>query len=84
MEGYNGYARPLDRMILGQGFRLYSVNNLKLARYKEIFPAPAKTDAIDGRKILELFRLRDHVPLARDVLQEVAPRCRPPTRSLSG
>lgn len=73
MEGYNGYARPLDRMILGHGFRLYSVNNLKLARYKEIFPAPAKTDAIDGRKILELFRLRDHVPLARDVLQEVTP-----------
>lgn len=73
MEGYNGYARPLDRMILGQGFRLYSINNLKLARYKEIFPAAAKTDAIDGRKILELFRLRDHLPLARDVLQEVAP-----------
>lgn len=26
-------------------------NNLKLARYKEIFPAPAKTDAIDARRV---------------------------------
>ncbi len=35
MEGYNGYARPLDGQILRHGYRLFSVNNLKLARYKE-------------------------------------------------
>jgi transposase len=73
MEGHNGWARPLDRQVLLRGWRLYSVNNLKLARYKEIFPAPAKTDAIDARRILELFRLRSHLRVARDVLQEVAP-----------
>ena len=73
MEGHNGWARPLDRQVLLRGWRLYSVNNLKLARYKEIFPAPAKTDAIDARRILELFRLRAHLRVARDVLQEVAP-----------
>ncbi len=56
MEGFNGWARPLDGQILRHGYRLYSVNNLKLARYKEIFPAPAKTDAIDACRILELFR----------------------------
>jgi hypothetical protein len=50
MEGYNGYTRPLDRQILAQGYRLFNVNNLKLARYKEIFPSPAKTDAIDARR----------------------------------
>ena len=72
MEGYNGWARPLDGQILRHGYRLYSVNNLKLARYKEIFPAPAKTDAIDARRILELFRLSEHLPLARDALHEVA------------
>jgi transposase len=71
MEGYNGHARPLDREIQARGWRLFNVNNLKLARYKEIFPAPAKTDAIDARRILELFRLSAHVPLAREVLQEV-------------
>ena len=42
MEGYNGWARPLDGQILRHGYRLTSVNNLNLARYKEIFPAPAK------------------------------------------
>ncbi len=71
MEGYNGYARPLDRQVLGRGYRLYNVNNLKLARYKEIFPSPAKTDAIDARRMLELFQLKDRVPQAREVLQEV-------------
>lgn len=73
MEGYNGWARPLDSQILRHGYRLYSVNNLKLARYKEIFPAPAKTDAIDARRILELFRLSEHLPLAKDALHEIAP-----------
>jgi transposase len=73
MEGYNGWARPLDGQIRRHGWQLYNVNNLKLARYKEIFPAPAKTDAIDARRILELFQLSAHVAVARDALQEVAP-----------
>lgn len=73
MEGYNGYARPLDRQVLQHGYRLFNVNSLKLARYKEIFPAPAKTDAIDARRMLELFQVKERVPLAREVLQEVAP-----------
>ena len=73
MEGYGGYARPLDARVLLRGWRLYSVNNLKLARFKEIFPAPAKTDAIDARRMLELFQLQDRVPMAKAVLQEVAP-----------
>jgi transposase len=71
MEGYNGWARPLDGLIRQHGWALYSVNNLKLARYKEIFPAPAKTDAIDARRILELFQLAAHLPVARDALQAV-------------
>lgn len=31
----------------------------------------AKTDAIDTRKILELFHFKDHLPLAKDALQKV-------------
>ena len=73
MEGYNGWARPLDRQVLSRGWRLYNVNNLKLARYKEIFPAPSKSDAIDTRRMLELFRLQGELRVARNVLQEVAP-----------
>ena len=75
MEGYNGYARPLDQMIQEKGYTLYNVNNLKLARFKEVFPGGAKTDEIDTRKILELFHLKEHLPMARDVLQEVIPIC---------
>jgi transposase len=72
MEGYNGHVRPLDNLVMARGWRLYNVNNLKLARFKEIFPAAAKNDRIDTRKTLELFQLRDHLPMAGDVLQEVA------------
>ncbi len=71
MEGYNGYARPLDSLVRGRGYRLYNLNNLKFARFKEIFPGAAKSDRIDARKGLELFQLRDHLPLAKEVLQEV-------------
>lgn len=73
MEGYGGYARPLDSQILAQGWRLYAVNNLKFVRFKEIFPAPAKTDAIDARRMLQLLQLRERIPMASAVLQEVAP-----------
>ncbi len=44
MEGYNGYARSLDSMVLARGWHLYNINNLKLAKFKEIFPGAAKTD----------------------------------------
>lgn len=73
MEGYNGYARPLDRMIRARNYRLFNINNLKLARFKEVFPGAAKTDAIDARKGLELFQLRSHLPKAKSVLQEIYP-----------
>jgi len=72
MEGYNGYARPLDTLVQGHDYRLFNVNNLKLARFKEIFPAAAKSDRIDARKGLELFQLQAHLPLAKRVLQPVA------------
>ena len=73
MEGYNGWARPLDSQVQKHGYQLYNVNNLKLARFKEIFPAPAKSDSIDAHKMLELFQLQDHLPLAKGVLQAVLP-----------
>ena len=69
MEGYNGHVRPLDSLVRARGWRLFNVNNLKLARFKEIFPAAAKSDRT--RKTLELFQLRDHLPMAGEVLQEV-------------
>ena len=71
MEGYNGHARPLDTLVRQHHYQLFNINNLKLARFKEIFPAPAKSDRIDARKGLELFQLAEHIPLAKGVLQAV-------------
>ncbi len=72
MEGCNGYARPLDQQVRERGYRLLNVNNLKLARFKEIFAGPAKTDAIDARRMLELLRMQAQVPLAKRVVHDVA------------
>ena len=72
MESYNGYTRPLDSLVKVRCYQLYNINNLKLARFKKIIPAAAKNDCIDC-KGLELFQLRDHLPLAKDVLQEIMP-----------
>ena len=58
MEGFNGCARPLDTIVRRHGYRLYNINNLKLARFKEIFPGAAKSDRIDARKGLELSAKR--------------------------
>jgi hypothetical protein len=45
MEGDNGYARPLDRLVGARRYRLHNIiNHLKLARFKEIFPGAVKTD----------------------------------------
>jgi transposase len=72
MEGYGGHARPLDAEILRRGYELASVNNLKLARFREIFPAPAKSDEIDARLILDLFRLEEHLAPSRGTLCRVS------------
>ena len=37
-----------------------------------MIPTPAKRDPIDTRKRLERFELREHLALAKEVLQEVA------------
>ena len=55
MEGFNGCARPLDSMVRRRGYRLYNINNLKLARFKEIFPGAAKSDRIDAPRDWSCF-----------------------------
>lgn len=71
MEGYNGHARPIDKYVLSRGYKLFNINNLKLAQFKKVFPGASKSDVIDPRKMFELFTLRDHLPLAKNALQEV-------------
>ena len=71
MEGCNGYARPLDQQVRARGYRLLNINNLKLARFKELFPGPAKTDSLDTHRMLELLRVQSQVPLAKRIVREV-------------
>lgn len=71
MESYNGHARPIDKQVLNKGYRLININNHKLAQFKRVFPGASKTDVVDTRKMFELFTLQDHLPLAKNALQEV-------------
>lgn len=71
MEGYNGHIRPIDKQILEKGYKLYSVNHLHLARYRELFPAPAKTDRLDAWKIYEFISQKDNPVLKKTAVQEV-------------
>jgi transposase len=71
MEAYNGHARPIDQMVLDKNYRLFNVNNLKLARYKEIFPGPSKSDPVDARAILELFNMKEDSRVSKNALQEI-------------
>lgn len=71
MEGYNGHVRPLDQMVLDREYPLYNVNNLKLARFREMFPGAAKNDPLDTRNILKMSYLNDQLLIARGVLQLV-------------
>lgn len=71
MEGTNGYARPLDQMVKAKGYTLLNVNNLKLARFKEIFATPAKTDSIDAQTIVTLMMMAPHMKQAKESLQQV-------------
>jgi transposase len=71
MEAYNGYARPMDRMTLEAGYRLFNVNNLKLARFKEIFPGPSKSDPTDTHAILQLFNMKEDDRIYKNALQEI-------------
>ncbi|WP_350345153.1 IS110 family transposase [Proteinivorax tanatarense] len=71
MEGTNGHARPLDQMVKDKGYMLLNVNNLKFARFKEIFATPEKNDRMDARQIVTLMMMAPMMEQGKEVLQEV-------------
>uniref|UniRef100_UPI001CB87AFA IS110 family transposase n=1 Tax=Sporomusa sp. GT1 TaxID=1534747 RepID=UPI001CB87AFA len=71
MEGTNGYARPLDQMVKDKGYTLLNINNLKLARFKEIFATPAKTDSIDAQQIVTLMMMAPFMDQMKESIQQV-------------
>ena len=56
-----------------KGYTLYNINNLKLARFKELFSGPAKTDVIDARKIVEFMRVAPSFQEQRRAITEIKP-----------
>jgi len=49
MEGFNGWTRPLDSMLRQRGYRLYNINNLKLARFREIESTRARVGDLSAQ-----------------------------------
>lgn len=76
MEGYNGYARPIDSYVLEHGYRLFNLNNVQLANYKKLVRKRAKSDPVDSWKMVDLFRfheinMRESKTNQTNVIQEV-------------
>lgn len=59
MEGFNGHARPLDKMVRARNYRLFNINNLKLARYKEVFRGQLKRIVSMPARAWNSFRFGD-------------------------
>ena len=58
LEGKNGYGKPLDRLLLENGFTLYNVDSTKLRKFREVYGADNKTDERDASMIAILLRNR--------------------------
>ena len=58
-------------MVKAKGYSLLNVNNLKLARFKEIFAAPAKTDSIDAQQIVTLMMMAPFMEQVKESFQRV-------------
>lgn len=66
MEGKNGYGAPFDRLLIGNGFRLYNVDNLKLKRFKDVFGAEWRNDRRDAKMLAKMLQLREHVDKGKE------------------
>lgn len=61
LEGRNGYSRPMDRMLLEHGFKVYSIDNMSVRRFRSIFGADSKTDKRDAEMMSKLVRMKGDI-----------------------
>ncbi len=61
IEGKNGYGAPFDRILMGNGFKLYNVDNLKLRRFRDVFGSEWRNDRRDAKMLAKMLRLKDHM-----------------------
>lgn len=64
IEGKNGYAAPLDEIIVKRGIKLYNINNLSLNRFRQLYGAPFKNDKHDARLIATFLKSRNMLSVA--------------------
>lgn len=61
IEGKNGYGAPFDRILIGRGFTLYNVDNLKLKRFRNVFGAEWRSDRRDAKMLAKMLKLRNYL-----------------------
>lgn len=67
--GLRWLRTPLGLSGPGKGY--YNVDNLKLARFREISPGLAKTDSLNVHKFWSSFQLKVHLFVVTDLLEGV-------------
>lgn len=62
MESSNGYASPLDRLLVQAGFKLVAINSVALDKYRQLVGQPRKDDPYDAQLIaaylIDLYGLK--------------------------
>jgi len=71
VEGAGGWLRPLDQQILQRDYRLLTVQNHKMARFREVFATAAKNDRLDARRACQLLSFHRQYPRERAVCEPV-------------
>lgn len=56
IEGYNGYANPLDQMCIEAGIDVLSANSTQVASYRKVARVPTKSDKHDAELIYRFVR----------------------------
>jgi len=62
LEGSNGYASPMDRMLVEVGFSLIAINSATLDKYRKLVGQPRKDDPYDAelvcKYLIDVYQLK--------------------------
>lgn len=62
MESSNGYAAPMDRMLVHAGFKVIAINSVTIDKYLKLVGQARKDDAYDaeliGRYLIDIYHLK--------------------------
>lgn len=62
MESSNGYAAPMDRMLVHAGFKVIAINSVTIDKYRKLVGQERKDDAYDakliGSYLIDIYHLK--------------------------